>query len=111
MAKNERFEDGKAWQQARVLTNSLYAVTETGTFCNRQQKVEHRLISRKGAKAPRKLSKNRSLRAKCLVVLLTTTPFMIKPPKPKSSLMPSSPTSAAAQIDHPTTRPFDNPTT
>ena len=50
MAKNERFEDGKAWQQARVLTNSLYAVTETGTFCNRQQKVEHRLISRKGAK-------------------------------------------------------------
>ena len=32
MAKIERFEDIKAWQQARVLTNMVYDVTEAGTF-------------------------------------------------------------------------------
>ncbi len=32
MAKIERFEDVKAWQQAREMTNMVYDVTEAGTF-------------------------------------------------------------------------------
>jgi len=54
--------------------------TDYSKMCNRQQKVEHRLISRKGAKSPRKLSKNRSLRlggfaCKMFSLLLTTTDY------------------------------------
>jgi len=32
MAKIERFEDVKAWKQARVLANIVYDATEVGTF-------------------------------------------------------------------------------
>jgi four helix bundle protein len=34
MNKIERFEDILAWQKARVLTNEIYAITNTGDFRN-----------------------------------------------------------------------------